>query len=75
MNLTISLPDGLQAKLEAIARADGKTVADVYTEAAERNIAHREIDDLDRRGRAYAQSLDRKPSDVLGLIDDSRRGR
>lgn len=75
MNLTISLPDDLQAKLEAAAQADGRTVADVYTEAAERYIAHRDLDDLGRRGRAYAQSLDRKRSDVLRLIDDARRGR
>ena len=59
MNLTISLPDDLQAKLEAAAHADGKPVADVYREAAERYIAHRDLDDLGRRGRAYAQALDR----------------
>ncbi|MEP6717006.1 MAG: hypothetical protein ABJC09_15660 [Terriglobia bacterium] len=75
MNLTISLPDDLQAKLQAAAEADGKSVADVYTEAAERYIAHRDLDELGKRGRSYARSLGRRRADVLPLIDDTRRGR
>jgi len=73
MTVTISLPDEIQAQLEAAARADGKSVGEVYEEAAKRYLAHRDLDDLAARGRSYAQKLNRKPSDVLRLIDEMRR--
>lgn len=55
MTVTISLSDDIQAQLEAAARADGKSVGEVYEEAAKRYFAHRDLDDLGARGRAYAK--------------------
>jgi hypothetical protein len=74
-NNTITLPEELQSQMEAAAIAEGRSLTEVYTEAAQRYLAHRHLDDLGRRGHAYAVAQGRKPSDVLRLIEESRRGR
>ena len=72
------IPDDLLTAVNAVAQAEGKTIDDILAEAARRYLAHKELDDLVERGRSYSQRLDRKPSDVARLIQESRteqRGR
>ena len=71
----ITLTSELQAQMEETARQDGKTLAQVMEEAAERYLNHRGLDRLLERGREYAVKKGIKPSDVSRAIADVRQGR
>ena len=72
------IPGDLLNAVSAAAQAEGKTADELLAEAARRYLAHKELDGLVERGRSYSRRLNRKPSDVLRLIEESRneqRGR
>jgi predicted transcriptional regulator len=70
---SLSLPDGLQAEIEAVARAQARTVNEVLAEAVDRYIRDKQWQSLKSYGRQKARERGLKESDVLRLIAESRR--
>ncbi len=69
----LSLPDGLQAEIEKVARAQERTVNEVLAEAVDRYIREKQWQSLKSYGRQKARERGIKDSDVLRLIGESRR--
>ena len=70
---SLSLPDGLQAEIEKIARAQDRTVNEVLAEAVDRYIKEKQWQSLKSYGRQKARERGIKESDVPRLIAESRR--
>jgi len=71
----LSLPDGLQAEIEKVARAQERTVNEVLAEAVDRYIREKQWQSLKSYGRRKARERGIKESDVLRLIAESRQER
>ena len=69
----LSLPDGLQAEIEKVARAQERTVNEVLAEAVDRYIREEQWQSLKSYGRQKARERGIKEGDVLRLIAESRR--
>ena len=69
----LSLPDGLQAEIEKVARAQERTVNEVLAEAVDRYIREEQWQTLKSYGRQKARERGIKAGDVLRLIAESRR--
>ena len=69
----LSLPDGLQAEIEKVARAQERTVNEVLAEAVDRYIREEQWQSLKSYGRQKARERGIKAGDVLRLIAESRR--
>jgi predicted transcriptional regulator len=69
----LSLPDGLQAEIEKVARAQERTVNEVLAEAVDRYIREEQWQTLKSYGRQKARERGIKEGDVLRLIAESRR--
>ena len=69
----LSLPDGLQAEIEKVARAQERTVNEVLAEAVDRYIREKQWQSLKSYGRQKARERGIKEGDVLRLIAESRR--
>ena len=69
----LSLPDGLQAEIEKVARAQERTVNEVLAEAVDRYIREEHWQTLKSYGRQKARERGIKAGDVLRLIAESRR--
>ena len=69
----LSLPDGLQAEIEKVARAQARTVNEVLAEAVDRYIREKQWQNLKSYGRQKARERGIKAGDVLRLIAESRR--
>ncbi|MGD1103683.1 MAG: hypothetical protein ABSA59_16660 [Terriglobia bacterium] len=69
----LSLPDGLQAEIERVARAQARTVNEVLAEAVDRYIREKQWQSLKSYGRQKARERGIKEGDVLRLIAESRR--
>ncbi len=69
----LSLPDGLQAEIEKVARAQARTVNEVLAEAVECYIREKQWQSLKSYGRQKARERGIKEGDVLRLIAESRR--
>jgi len=69
----LRLPDGLQAEIEEVARAQERTVNEVLAEAVDRYIREKQWQGLKSYGRQKARERGIKDSDVLRLIAESRR--
>ena len=74
---SVDLPDGVLTEVEKIARAKGRSVADVMTEAAQQYIDRQELEETLSFGERHAKSRGLKPGDVAPAIarvrDDHRR--
>ena len=68
----VHIPDDLLNAVIVAAQAEGRTPEELLAHAVGQYLAHRDLDDLVARGRAYSRHLNRKPSDVLRLIQESR---
>jgi metal-responsive CopG/Arc/MetJ family transcriptional regulator len=73
--LSVSIPDGLAADAEALARASGKTKSEVVREALRRHVQHERFAELQRYGRTRAEVLGIAPEDVEALVDELRATR
>jgi predicted transcriptional regulator len=69
----LNLPDGLQAEIEKVARAQERTVNEVLAEAVDRYIREKQWQSLKSYGRQKARDRGIKESDVTRLIAESRR--
>ncbi len=69
----LSLPDGLQAEIEKVARAQERTVNEVLADAVDRYIREEQWQSLKSYGRQKARERGIKENDVLRLIAESRR--
>jgi predicted transcriptional regulator len=69
----LSLPDGLQAEIERVARAQERTVNEVLAEAVDRYIRDQQWQTLKSYGRRKARERGIRESDVPRLIAESRR--
>ena len=69
----LSLPDGLQAEIEKVARAQERTVNEVLAEAVDRYVREKQWQGLKSYGRRKARERGIKAGDVLRLIAESRR--
>jgi predicted transcriptional regulator len=69
----LSLPDGLQAEIEKVARAQERTVNEVLAEAVDRYVREKQWQSLKSYGRQKARERGIKEGDVLRLIAESRR--
>jgi predicted transcriptional regulator len=69
----LSLPDGLQAEIEKVARAQERTVNEVLAEAVDRYIREEQWQTLKSYGRQKAREGGIKETDVMRLIAGSRR--
>jgi predicted transcriptional regulator len=70
---TLSLPDGLQAEIEQVARSEGRSVNDVLAEAVDRYVKDKQWQSLKSYGRRKARERGVKQSDVPKLIAEFRR--
>ena len=69
----LSLPVGLQAEIERVARAQERTVNEVLAEAVDRYIRDEQWQSLKSYGRQKARERGIRESDVTRLIAESRR--
>ncbi|MGD0694851.1 MAG: hypothetical protein ABSB82_08345 [Terriglobia bacterium] len=69
----LSLPEGLQAEIKRVARAQERTVNEVLAEAVDRYIKEKQWQSLKSYGRQKARDRGIKESDVPRLIAESRR--
>ena len=69
----LSLPDGLQAEIEKVARAQERTVNEVLAEAVDRYIREEQWQSLKSYGRQKARERGIKEGDMLRLVAESRR--
>jgi predicted transcriptional regulator len=69
----LSLPDGLRAEVEKVARAQERTINEVLADAVERYVKDEQWQSLKRYGRKKARELGIQERDVLRLITESRR--
>lgn len=69
----LSLPEGLQAEIKRVARAQERTVNEVLAEAVDRYIKEKQWQNLKSYGRQKARERGIKESDVPRLIAESRR--
>ena len=69
----LSLPVGLQAEIERVARAQERTVNEVLAEAVDRYIREEQWQSLKSYGRQKARERGIRESDVTRLIAESRR--
>ena len=72
MAATITLPNELKLRLVEIATAEGRSLSAVVREAAERYVAHRQLDDLAAQGQTRARKNKHRRADVLRFIAESR---
>jgi predicted transcriptional regulator len=72
-----SLPEGLMAEIERIARAQDRSVSEVLAEAIDRYVKDQQWQALKGYGRARAQERGLVEGDVPRLISEyrSERGR
>ena len=68
----VGVTEELLAAMDAAARAQGKTVDELFEEAGRRLLKHQQIDDLNARGQQHAIWLGRKPSDAVALTREIR---
>ena len=66
------MTEELLAAMDAVARAQGKTVDELFEEAGRRLLNHQRLDDLNARGQQHARRLGRKPSDAVELTREIR---
>ena len=69
----LRIPDDLLNAVSEVAAADGTTTDELAADALRRYLAHRKLDDLAKYGREQSVRLGHTESDVLRLIDESRR--
>lgn len=69
----LSLPVGLQAEIEKVARAQERTVNEVLADAVDRYIREKQWQSLKSYGRQKARERGIKTRDVPRLIAESRR--
>jgi metal-responsive CopG/Arc/MetJ family transcriptional regulator len=73
--LSVSIPDGLAAETEALARSTGRTKSEVVRDALRRHVLHERFAKLQRDGRDHAEARGVGPEDVEELVDELRAAR
>ena len=74
-DLTITVPDDLRQAMEAAAQAEGKSVGELFAEAARRMLSVKQIRALVSQNRIHAESQGLTESDVARLIAEDRAER
>ena len=70
-----SLPDGLMAEIERIARAQARSVDEVLAEAVDRYVKDQQWEAVKRYGRAQSSERGLTDNDVPRLIAEFRNER
>ena len=70
-----SLPEGLMAEIERIARAQDRSVGEVLAEAVDRYIKDQQWQAVKEYGRMRSSELGLTEADVPGMISGYRSGR
>jgi metal-responsive CopG/Arc/MetJ family transcriptional regulator len=73
--LSVSLPDDLAEETDALAHSLGKTRSEVVRDALRRQVQIERFAELQRYGRARAETLGIGPEDSEALIDEMRSRR
>jgi predicted transcriptional regulator len=73
--LSVSVPDDLMDKTEALARARGRTKSELVREALWAQIEKERWADLLEHTRQLAEERGIGPEDVEALVDEVRRNR
>jgi CopG family transcriptional regulator/antitoxin EndoAI len=74
--VTISLPPALAAKVDRVARSEGRTRSELFREALRQYIERLERwDQIFRVGARAAQRLGLTEADVVRLVKEERRSR
>lgn len=73
--LSVSLPDDLAEKTDALARSLGKTRSEVVRDALSRQVQIERFAALQRYGRETAELLGVGPEDSEALVDEARSAR
>jgi hypothetical protein len=74
-DVTITLPDDLRQEMEAAAQAEGKSVDELFAEAARRMLRVKRLRALVSQNRIHAESQGLTESDVSRLIAEHRAER
>jgi CopG family transcriptional regulator/antitoxin EndoAI len=73
--LSVSLPDDLAAKIDALAELQGKTRSEVVRDALRRQVQVGRFAALQRYGRERAEERGIGPEDAEALVDQLRARR
>ncbi len=73
--LSVSVPDELLARAEALAAAQGKTKSEVVREALNRHVQLERFAGLQEMGREAAEQRGLGPEDAEALVDAVRADR
>jgi hypothetical protein len=74
-DLTINVPDDPRSAMETAAHAEGKTVEELFQEAACRMLKVKGLRAFVAENRAHAEAMGITKADVPRLIAETRRGR
>ncbi len=71
--LSVSLPDELSAKTDAVAAAQGRSRSEVVRDALRSYVWREQWSEATRDARALAERAGIGPEDVEGLVDELRK--